>query len=64
MFEGIYKTFDTTKVVIFNPNSYDVRGNPIIVQKKKIKNENLINNMDIDRQENYDKEKETESEIE
>ena len=63
---GIYKTFDITKVVIFNPNAYDVRGNPIKEQKKKIKNENSINNMDIDRQENdnRDKEKEKENEIE
>ena len=38
---GIYKTFDITKVVIFNPNAYDVRGNPIVVKKKKEdKNEN------------------------
>ena len=36
---GIYKTFDITKVVIFNPNAYDVRGNPIIDKKKK---ENIL----------------------
>ena len=32
---GIYKTFDITKVVVFNPNSYDVKGNPITSGKKK-----------------------------
>ena len=37
---GIYKTFDITKVVIFNPNAYDVRGNPIVEKKKENKNEN------------------------
>ena len=35
---GIYKTFDITKVVIFNPNAYDVRGNPIVEKKKENKN--------------------------
>ena len=30
---GIYKTFDITKVVIFNPNAYDIKGNPVIEQK-------------------------------
>ena len=41
---GIYKTFDITKVVIFNPNAYDVRGNPIVIKKKKEeKNENKSN---------------------
>ena len=34
---GIYKTFDITKVVVFNPNSYDVRGRPIIENKSKEK---------------------------
>ena len=37
---GIYKTFDITKVVIFNPNSYDVRGNPIVEKKKENENKN------------------------
>jgi len=32
---GIYKTFDITKVVVFNPNSYDVRGRPIIDKTKE-----------------------------
>ena len=32
---GIYKTFDITKVVVFNPNSYDVRGRQIIIDKNK-----------------------------
>ena len=32
---GIYKTFDITKVVVFNPNSYDVRGRPVIIEKSK-----------------------------
>ena len=32
---GIYKTFDITKVVVFNPNSYDVRGRQIVVDKNK-----------------------------
>ena len=40
---GIYKTFDITKVVIFNPNSYDVRGNPIVEKKRKEKNESKEN---------------------
>ena len=30
---GIYKTFDITKVVIFNPNSYDVKGKKIEEKK-------------------------------
>ena len=41
---GIYKTFDITKVVIFNPNAYDVRGNPIVEKKKENKNENKSEN--------------------
>ena len=32
---GIYKTFDITKVVVFNPNSYDIRGRPIIDKTKE-----------------------------
>ena len=34
---GIYKTFDITKVVIFNPNSYDVKGKKIEEKKKNYK---------------------------
>ena len=54
---GIYKTFDITKVVIFNPNAYDVRGNPIIAKKKKEeKNENKSkSNKKLDRSENKSK---------
>ena len=32
---GIYKTFDITKQFVFNPNSYDVRGRPIIDKTKE-----------------------------
>ena len=51
---GIYKTFDITKVVVFNPNSYDVKGNPITSGKKK-ESKTKIENKDIE------KEKEKES---
>ena len=40
---GIYKTFDITKVVIFNPNAYDVRGNPVSNKKKKEKEKEKSN---------------------
>ena len=54
---GIYKTFDITKVVIFNPNAYDVRGNPIIAKKKKEeKNENKSkSNKKLDKNDNISK---------
>ena len=32
---GIYKTFDITKVVVFDPNSYDVKGRQIVADKSK-----------------------------
>ena len=60
---GIYKTFDITKVVVFNPNSYDVRGRPIISEKKpskskeEIKDKEKEDNKDID-MDNKNKEKE------
>ena len=40
---GIYKTFDNTKIVIFNPKSYDIKGRKIVNKNDKnklgIKNE-------------------------
>ena len=56
---GIYKTFDITKVVVFNPNSYDVRGKPVITEKNK-GSKTKIENKDIEK----DKEKEKENENE
>jgi hypothetical protein len=44
---GIYKTFDITKTVIFDPNVYDVLGNPIKKINKnnsKIKKEEIMKN--------------------
>ena len=38
---GIYKTFDVTNVVIFNPNAYDVRG--VSNKKKKEKEKEKCN---------------------
>ena len=32
---GIYKTFDNSKLVIFNPNSFDVRGRKIVNKNNK-----------------------------
>ena len=54
---GIYKTFDITKVVIFNPNAYDVRGNPIVIDKKKKEKENIRNNNIVEEEKNNEKEK-------
>ena len=56
---GIYKTFDITKVVVFNPNSYDVRGKPVITEKNK-GSKTKIEKKDIEK----DKEKEKENENE
>ena len=56
---GIYKTFDITKVVVFNPNSYDVRGRPVIIEKSKSskkKEESKDKEQDV----NMEKEKEEE----
>ena len=56
---GIYKTFDITKVVIFNPNAYDVRGNPIVINKKKKEKENIRNNNIIEEEKNNEKDKDS-----
>ena len=48
---GIYKTFDITKVVVFNPNSYDVKGNLITSGKKK-ESKTKIENKDIEDNQN------------
>ena len=42
---GIYKTFDITKCIVFDPNSYDVKGNVVkndFSGKKKKKKLNKI----------------------
>ena len=52
---GIYKTFDITKVVIFNPNAYDVRGNPV-VEKKQAKERLESQEKEILEQEKKEKE--------
>ena len=61
---GIYKTFDITKVVVFNPNSYDVRGRPVIIEKSKsskkkeeIKDKEQDVNMKKEKEEEEGKEK-------
>ena len=56
---GIYKTFDITKVVVFNPNSYDVRGRPVIVEKKPSpkKEEEIKTSEDNEKDKDKDKEK-------
>ena len=48
---GIYKTFDNTKIVVFNPNSYDVKGRKIVNKNKQ----NLleINKKEKDKKEHY-----------
>ena len=58
---GIYKTFDITKVVVFNPNSYDVRGKPVITEKNKA-SKTKIENKDIEKEKEKEKEKENENE--
>ena len=60
---GIYKTFDITKVVVFNPNSYDVRGRPVVIEKKKViqtetKEEVKENNMEVEDENKEDKKEE------
>ena len=59
---GIYKTFDVTKVVIFNPNAYDVRGNPVSNKKKKEKekSKNKDNNL-LEENKSEEKEKREEN---
>ena len=59
---GIYKTFDITKVVIFNPNAYDVRGNPVSNKKKKEKekSKNKDNNL-LEENKSEEKEKREEN---
>ena len=54
---GIYKTFDITKVVIFNPNAYDVRGNPVSNKKKKEKEKEKSNNKLLEENKSEVKEK-------
>ena len=54
---GIYKTFDITKVVIFNPNAYDVRGNPIIEKKEKKENTQSKNRKSINEEKSGSKNK-------
>jgi structural maintenance of chromosome 4 len=56
---GIYKTFDITKVVVFNPNSYDVRGRPVIVEKKPSpkKEEEIKTSEDNEKDKDKDKDK-------
>ena len=63
---GIYKTFDITKVVVFNPNSYDVRGKPInTVQKKesKIKLESKDIEKENEKENDKDKSEDKEKDI-
>ena len=58
---GIYKTFDITKVVVFNPNSYDVKGNQIVEVKKKVIKENKENQDNNENKENKDEQQKEEN---
>ena len=55
---GIYKTFDITKVVVFNPNSYDVRGRPVIQEKKSSKKKEEIKDKEQEEKMDLEKDKE------
>jgi ABC-type multidrug transport system ATPase subunit len=61
---GIYKTFDITKVVVFNPNSYDIRGRPIIDKTKEKGNKTNEKEGKEGKEEKEDKEDKEESDDE
>jgi structural maintenance of chromosome 4 len=51
---GIYKTFDITKVVVFDPNSYDVKGRQISSQKSKSSKKQIKKDKDKEMEEDKD----------
>ena len=43
---GIYKTFDITKCIVFDPNSYDVKGNRVKEEFSGKKNKKKLNKIE------------------
>jgi structural maintenance of chromosome 4 len=60
---GIYKTFDITKVVVFDPNSYDVKGRQISSQKSKSSKKQIKKDKDKEIEEDKDKKDNNEENI-